>query len=247
MPIIYICAKYFHKLPYLGTKMKEAWSELFWNTPLRTFVEIFIEISFGFFLHSQNIKFLTPSGIVATTVMFIAGVFVLVFPFIVLNVVCKPSNYAKSKTFNKKYGALTEDVYKKKKLYEKAYYAMFVFSRLILTGTIVMLYQYPLFQLIIIFVSQVLMIAYLMKYRPFRSELLEVIVVSDEFTIIIELILLYFLHKHQDNIDKRAKIGNLTVFIIVHRYGSCWSHCFKSLKKPRDHCLFVNSKIVSHI
>ena len=94
---------------------------------------------------------------------------------------------------------------KKRTLYERAYYPLFVMNRLLLTSIIVLLYQ-----LILIFFYQVAIIVYLMRSRPFRSNLLQVIVVTDKFTIIIELILLYFLYKHQNSIEKRAKIGNIS-------------------------------------
>ena len=206
--------KIFTKVPCLGAKFADAWSELFWNTPLRALIEVFIEIAFGFFLHSQNISFLTISCIVATTVMFIAGSFVFLYPFILLNITSLPPLYVKSQRYNKKYGVLEQDLYKKKTLYERAYYPLFIINRIILTCTIVLLYQYPLLQLLIIMFCQILMIYYLIWHRPFRSELQEVIVVTDELAIIAELILLYLLYKNQHEIEKSARIGMLGYFLI---------------------------------
>ena len=152
---------------------------------------------------------MTVSGIIATVIMFIAGFFVILYPFGVLNVISKPPIYVKSKTYDKKYGTLTEDVYKKRTMFQRAYYPLFVFNRIILTLTVVLIYEYPLLQLAIIFIIQVIMIQYLIKWRPFKSELQQVIVVSDEFTIIFGLLLLYFLYQNQDDIKTRARIGSL--------------------------------------
>ena len=151
---------------------------------------------------------MTVSGIIATFVMFIAGFFVVFYPFVVLSVISKPPIYAKSKRYDRKYGTLTEDVYKKRTIYQRAYYPLFLLNRIILTFTLV-LYDLPLLQLAIIFLIQVIMIWYLIKWRPFKSELQQVIVVSDEFTIIFGLLLLYFLYQNQDDIKTRARIGSL--------------------------------------
>ena len=157
---------------------------------------------------------MTVSGIIATVIMFIAGFFVILYPFVVLNVISKPPKYVKSKTYDKKYGTLTEDVYKKRTMFQRAYYTLFVFNRIILTLTVVLIYEYPLLQLAIIFFIQIIMIQYLIKWRPFKSELQQVIVVSDEFTIIFGLLLLHFLHRNQGNIKSSAKLGNFLKFIL---------------------------------
>ena len=79
--------------------------------------------------------------------MFIAGLYVTFFPFLILNLIAKPSKFVKSKRFNNKYGTLTEDMFKKKTMYERGYYVVFVFHRLILTFTLVYLYYYPFYQI----------------------------------------------------------------------------------------------------
>ena len=79
--------------------------------------------------------------------MFIAGLFVVIFPFTILNLISQPSKFVKSKTFNKKYGTLTEDVFKNGTMYQKAYYVLFLFNRLVLTLTLVYLYHNPLHQM----------------------------------------------------------------------------------------------------
>ena len=71
-----------------------------------------------------------------------------------------------------------------------------------------------MYQILAIFVMQVLQVWYLIKYRPFKSELQQVIVVTDEFTIIIGLIFLFFMFRHQDNIFKSLKITYMILGVI---------------------------------
>ena len=160
------------------------WADFFYNAPLRTFIELYIEISLGFFMHTLNIRFLTPSGIVITVLMFLGGLYVVFFPFLLLNLLSRPYHHVKGKTFNNKFGTMTEDVFKKRTMYQKSYSVLFVFNRLILTGTLVYMYYQPFYQMLIIMATQIFMISYMMKYRPFKSELHQVIAVSDEFILV---------------------------------------------------------------
>ena len=147
--------------------------------------------------------------------MFIAGLFVAFFPFFILCLISQPPQYVKSKRFDKKYGTLTEEVFKKKTMYQRAYYVLFVFNRLILTLTLVYFYYHPFLQMLILLVSQILMIAYMIKFRPFKSELQQVIAVSDEFVIVFGIILLYFLWRNQTDIGKSSRIGMGIIATVV--------------------------------
>jgi len=61
----------------------------------------------------------------------------------------------KKQSFNEKYGTLMEDFYVKRTLYQKAYYPIFVFQRLLITAILVMMYETPWLQLLLLFVVQV--------------------------------------------------------------------------------------------
>ena len=215
MPFIFLMKIAWNSVRYCGSKFSSTWSDFFWNAPVRTFLELYIEISLGVFLHSLNIRFQTSSGIMATTLLFIAGLYVLFFPFALLRLIWMPSNYVKSKRFNNKFGTLTEDIFKKKTLMQKAYYPLFLFQRFIITLTLVYLYYHPFHQMIIIMTSQILMISYLIKCRPFKSELQQVITVSDEFIIIFGVIILYFLWRNQHNVSRSNRFGFAIVGIVV--------------------------------
>ena len=60
--------------------------------------------------------------------------------------------FVKSEKFNQKFGMLTEDLFRRRTLYQKAYYPLFVFQRLLITGVLIMFYDFPFFQILVIFV-----------------------------------------------------------------------------------------------
>ena len=146
--------------------------------------------------------------------LIVGGLCITMFPLLTLTLISKPPLYVKSKRFNKKYGTLTEDIFKNRTMYQRSYYILFLFYRLSLTFILVYMYGYSLTQIIIIFIMQVLLIGYLIKYRPFKSELQQVIVVTDELTIIFELILLYFMWKHQNSLKNSLKVCYLILGLI---------------------------------
>lgn len=59
------------------------------------------------------------------------------------------------------------------------------------------------------------MISYLIKYRPFNSELQQVIVVSDEFTIVFGTALLVALYYCQGDPDKSYNIGMAILGVVA--------------------------------
>lgn len=59
------------------------------------------------------------------------------------------------------------------------------------------------------------MIWYLIKYRPFNSELQQVIVVSDEFTIVFGTALLVALYYYQEDPTKSYNIGMAIIGVVV--------------------------------
>ena len=56
VPVILFSLKYLKKVPFIYNKMKATWDSFFWNAPIRTFTELFIEISLGFFLNTLNVS-----------------------------------------------------------------------------------------------------------------------------------------------------------------------------------------------
>jgi hypothetical protein len=66
-----------------------------------------------------------------------------------------PPKLVKRPKFQGKYGMLTEDFFVKRTLYQRAYYPLFVFQRLLITAVLIMFYDYPLYQIYVIFSFQV--------------------------------------------------------------------------------------------
>ncbi|CAI2376366.1 unnamed protein product [Moneuplotes crassus] len=215
LPIVYFGKKYLKKIPSINRKMNEIWTSFFWNAPLRTFSELYIEICLAFFLNTLNIQFLSTSGIICTSIMYAVAVFVLVWPFVLLNIISTPPKILKKPEFNDKYGTLTEDFMLSRTMYHRSYYIIFCFQRLLIAGILVMIYEKPVLQIFLCFAMQIAMIGYLMKVRPFKEELQQVICVSDEFTIVFGVIVLYNMYRNQANVDTNKKLAFLLIGVIL--------------------------------
>jgi hypothetical protein len=59
------------------------------------------------------------------------------------------------------------------------------------------------------------MIVYVIKCKPFKSELQQVVASSDEFTIVFGMIALYIMWRNENNPAALKKIGWLIIGIIV--------------------------------
>jgi hypothetical protein len=66
IPLVYFFSKIFKNVKYLGPKFGGMLVGIFWNGPIRTFIELYIEVSLAFFMHTFNIRFMNYSGVVAT-------------------------------------------------------------------------------------------------------------------------------------------------------------------------------------
>ncbi|CAI2381883.1 unnamed protein product [Moneuplotes crassus] len=215
LPIVYFGKKYFKKISFFKRKMGEIWTSFFWNAPLRTFTELYIEICLAFFLNTLNIQFLSTSGVICTSIMFVVGIFVLMWPFILLNIISTPPKILKKPEFNDKYGTLTEDFMLSRTMYHRSYYIIFCFQRLLIAGILVMMYEKPLLQISLCFAMQLALIGYLIRIRPFKSELQQVICVSDEFTIVFGVIVLYNMYRNQANVGTNKKLAFLLIGVIL--------------------------------
>jgi len=56
IPVIIIGVRVFKKCPLITKKLNGIWASFFYNAPLRTFTELYIEISLGFFLNTLNVS-----------------------------------------------------------------------------------------------------------------------------------------------------------------------------------------------
>ena len=56
IPVVIIGVRVFKKCPLITKKLNGIWASFFYNAPLRTFTELYIEISLGFFLNTLNVS-----------------------------------------------------------------------------------------------------------------------------------------------------------------------------------------------
>ena len=111
--------------------------------------------------------------------------------FILLNLVSFSPKYVRSKEFKNKFKTTIEDIATNRTLYQKAYYPLFIFERVVLTAIVVMFYQYTEIQLFAITVLQISVIGYLIAFKPFDDQLMNIVVWTDEFTIIFGMVIIF--------------------------------------------------------
>lgn len=94
--------------------------------------------------------------------------FLIFWPFVIFNIVCMPPKYVKSKQFDEKYGTLVEDIKVKGALWKRCYYPLFVYERLVITGMLVILYAYPVHQLVLVLIIQLMVSRQVLTYADDR-------------------------------------------------------------------------------
>ena len=98
-------------------KKVKFWEELissfFFNAPLRTFIEMYIELVLLVVLNTQFIKFSNISQIVATAFVFIFGTASLLLPFLTMTLIYDNRKLIRKHVWTKKFGMLTEEMRQK--------------------------------------------------------------------------------------------------------------------------------------
>lgn len=56
IPTLYVSIRLLKKVKWINNKLTEIWAGIFWNTPLRTFTELYIEMSLILFLNTLNVS-----------------------------------------------------------------------------------------------------------------------------------------------------------------------------------------------
>ena len=106
LPSLYIMNKLCKKVKL----WEDLLSTFFFNMPMRTFVETYIDSAIQIILNTKVIKFSNYSQVVATLVAFAGGVSALLMPFIVMNVIYNNRKNVRKSSWVKKFGMLTEEV-----------------------------------------------------------------------------------------------------------------------------------------
>lgn len=94
-------------------KKVKLWEDLkgsfFFNGPLRAFVEMYIELIIQVIINTQFIKFKNFDSMIATFTAFAFGAISLLLPFLTMTLIYHNRKKIRSKTWNMKFGILTED------------------------------------------------------------------------------------------------------------------------------------------
>ncbi|CDW90898.1 cadg multi-domain protein [Stylonychia lemnae] len=186
----------------------------FFNGPLRTFVEMYIELIMQVVINTQFIKYRNQSQIIATLTVFAFGAISLLLPFITMTVIYKNMKKIQKKNWIYSWGMLTEEL-RKKSILQLYYYPIFMFQRLIIVEIIVYLYDSPFIQCLAVAICNIMMILYLITVKPFHSESQQTTTVIDEFVILLCLLVFIQLGGSQMTQDKRKNLGWILIFLIL--------------------------------
>ena len=96
-------------------------------------------------------------------------VYVIMAPFIMLNIIWSNRPILKTMKFRSRFGMLTEEL-KRRNIIQLYYYPLFMFQRMCIAGIIVFLTELPYVQIFCVIGLNLAMLAYLLVYRPFIIE-----------------------------------------------------------------------------
>ena len=170
--------------------------------------------------------------------MFIIGAAVITWSFILLDLVWFNPKFVKTKEFRSRYGTAIEDISTKKTLFQKAYYPLFIFERVVLTAIVVIMYDYTQLQLFAISIMQISVISYLIAFKPFKEDLMNIIVCTDEFTIIVGLVIIYLMYINESDSGMMLNLsysifGILIISIIKNISIALYNSCTRLYRKLR--------------
>ena len=105
----------------------------------------------------------------ATAFVFVFGAIGLLLPFMTMSLIYSNRKHIRKSSWRTRFGMLTDEC-RNKSILQLYYYPVFMYQRLLIAGILVYLYQYPLYQCLLIIALNCAMIAYLVVVRPFREE-----------------------------------------------------------------------------
>ena len=105
----------------------------------------------------------------ASAIAFFFGTLSLLLPFLTMTLIYENRRYVKRVVWKEKFGMLTEEV-RSKNILQLYYFPLFMYQRLMISGIVVFLYDYPLIQCVLVMLCNACMMAYLIIVRPFRDE-----------------------------------------------------------------------------
>jgi len=160
---------------------------------------------------------------------------ILIFPFFMMHLIWTNRKIIKTKYFKRRFGMLTEEL-RRRTLLQLYYYPIFLFQRLFIAGVIVFGYSYPFFQVIAVIGSNIFMITYLIKVRPFKEENQRVTTVIDEIMIMICVCLfIIFLCNETMSEKARKEVGwgiiGLILFSVLKNFGVVIYFGYRSVRQ----------------
>lgn len=139
-------------------------------------------------------------------------------------------------------------------MYQRAYTPIFIFNRLILTAILIMLYYHPLLQLLAITLIQIAMIGYMVKLRPFKSELMQVLAVCDEMILLFCILMLHVMYKYQYNNNSNqwisfVIIASIIISLLKNLIAILWINTTQMYSKLRQkiHKIFKVDKVIRRL
>jgi hypothetical protein len=109
LPVIAVLRKIFKKSSLLENLL----SGFFWNLPLRTLVEMYMELVVNILINTKFIKFRNYSQVITSLMAFICSAFALLLPFLTMSIMYNARKEVRKIRFTKKFGMLTEEVRQK--------------------------------------------------------------------------------------------------------------------------------------
>eukprot|EP00347_Sterkiella_histriomuscorum_P006839 403351236 len=189
-------------------------SQFFFNGPLRTFVEMYIELILQVIINTQFPKFKNYDQSVATLIAFVFGAISLLLPFLTMTIIYHNRRHVKNLEWKKKFGMLTDEC-RSHSILQLYYYPLFIYQRLCICGIIVYLYDLPFFQCLAVMVCNLAMILYLIIVRPFKEESQQTTTVLDEFVIMLCVGMFLLIYKSKLGPDDLKDYGWGIVILIL--------------------------------
>ena len=101
-------------------------SGFFFNSPIRAIVETYLDVCILSFLNLLNIKFTNFSRVAATVTVMGVTIYVILVPFLLMNIIFYNRPIIKTRKFKDKFGVLTEDL-RRQRISQLYFYPIFCF------------------------------------------------------------------------------------------------------------------------
>ena len=212
LPLLLLMSKICKKI----TAFENALGGFFFNGPLRTMTEMYFDMVIQIFVNVSFIKFRNKSQLIASLVCFIFGTFSLMYPFIMMTVIYANRKIIRKRKYTIQFGMLTDE-FSQKSITQLYYHPALMFQRLVYSFSIVMVYQYPLIQLLIVGSGTLGMAGYLLIVRPYKEETQQTTIVVDEIILFIVQMFFIYIYLNEDTITdaQNINLGWVIMFIMI--------------------------------